>query len=541
MLFVAWYLLFLEILKKKKSQKISNFPPKNLKYPKKIYQKIREKEENMVDTVASNKEAGNTAFKKGSWNEASRCYAAALALTTETQGEDRAVLCANLSAALMKLDNIDGAVNSASEGVRYYGSYVKGQFRLAQALLAKGKRDGRIHIIFEAQKACNAAVSLNGKPDSTMSKLLRECHDALFHKAPLHGPVAITRDSLHGIGMRASRPIQPGETLLEDIPVAFSRVLHWQEAAADIVGQLSALEAKELAWVADLHDPAGDAQTVQEKLICVWDANGHSVSEIDFRIAERPKTGCAIYVSGSRINHSCMPNSVQMFCERTGKIRIRSITQINAGDEVTITYTPLHMNRSARHKKLKFECTCPRCESEKSAPPTDLVAAEELEARYEEISEMSLKSEREKDPNLRDEASRRATVLEDEAREQLGDGAAITYMACMLKCKLWAERKGALASFELLHTLTQRHMPPNFPLFVSTNIYLALHKADIETDEVVLSYLHKAFKVHRTSLGTSMHGDMDEVEFFWSRYSGELTLLEIDSLERARMLFCKVE
>ena len=488
---------------------------------------------------ARHKDTGNTAFKAGNWRAASAAYLLA-ADAAETPAE-RAVARANLSAATLKDGRPDEAAQHAAEAAREDPTYGKAFFRKGQALLQVGRAQGDIHALLLAQEALCEASRLSKASDAALVKLVGEARDAACHKARLRGPVEVCRTGTHGVGMRALRDVSAGETLLEDMPVAFSKKTHWQEAAQDIVKSLKALDKDDLRWVLRLHDPAGDGASLEEKLYCIWDANGHSVGEIDFRIDEFQKAGCAIYLTGSRVNHSCRPNAVQSFCPTTGKIRFRSIGPIKRGEEVTITYSPLHLGREARHAKLKFACVCPRCEAEAAAPaPAEDVAAAAaaIEAEYEEISGLSLRASEKNDPNVRDEAAVRADALEQRAVAELGEAHAATYMACMLKCKLWAERKGVLPSLERLHRLAMMKMPPNFPVFVSTNMYIAMHKVDCDDEEVV-GHLNKAFKVHVTAVGPSMDNEKDDIENFWARYSTELTHLEIDSLERCRMLFIK--
>ncbi|OBT87641.1 hypothetical protein VE02_02682 [Pseudogymnoascus sp. 03VT05] len=67
----------------------------------------------------------------------------------------------------------------------------------------------------------------------------------------------------------------------------------------------------------------------------------------------------------SFINHSCDPNA-HMFIER-GKLRMRSLKPIKAGDEITQTYTDLRpgvmMRRERLESEYSFTCQCNRCKN----------------------------------------------------------------------------------------------------------------------------------------------------------------------------------
>eukprot|EP01063_Lacrimia_lanifica_P024500 TRINITY_DN32397_c0_g1_i1.p1 TRINITY_DN32397_c0_g1~~TRINITY_DN32397_c0_g1_i1.p1 ORF type:complete len:522 (+),score=226.06 TRINITY_DN32397_c0_g1_i1:82-1647(+) len=517
-----------------------------------------------MEHYAERKDVGNQHFKKGEYREAVACYKQALELAGTAA--ERGVACANLSVAALKMGDVGAACEYGEQAVQEDPMSHKAHYRLGNAckqraaVLAKHDEAlplhteaSEFHVLLRAAEAFGASLALvqkgGGTVDPALRKSLNDVRDLLFRVGPQHpqtkrGAVEIFGSASHGVGMRAVRDIPAGETLLEELPVAWSnRHLEWQAAAQDIIAQATALPTATREWVTALHDNAGDAETLQEKLFCVWDANGHSVGEVDFRIGEYGKAGCALFLAGSRINHSCRPNAVQSFCEKSGKIRLRSLSPIKAGTEITITYVPLHLSRAARAKKLRFVCACPRCAAEEEEVGAE---ADSVAARYEEISAMAERAEKAKDPNLRDEAAKRVDALLTEVMNGHPKGvpvAGANFMVLLMKCKLWAERQGALPAFELLHRTVKASMPPNWPILISTHMYLGLHKAAQGVDDAeVLGHLKEAFRVHVKALGPGLRETkdldlIDEVEHFWLRYWKELSELEIDTLERCRMLF----
>ena len=68
-------------------------------------------------------------------------------------------------------------------------------------------------------------------------------------------------------------------------------------------------------------------------------------------------------MKGSAFNHSCLP-SAEFYNEGTS-LRVRSVRDISAGEEVTISYVPvtetLWDRRQALWRQYKFDCECDRC------------------------------------------------------------------------------------------------------------------------------------------------------------------------------------
>ena len=85
-------------------------------------------------------------------------------------------------------------------------------------------------------------------------------------------------------------------------------------------------------------------------------------------------TGTGLYCkAGSFFNHSCAPSAVVSFLGRT--LRIHAIRNLEAGEEVSISYTELYASRAVRQAALSankgFTCVCTRC-VEPSAGDLDL-------------------------------------------------------------------------------------------------------------------------------------------------------------------------
>ncbi|ELR05438.1 hypothetical protein GMDG_01733 [Pseudogymnoascus destructans 20631-21] len=76
--------------------------------------------------------------------------------------------------------------------------------------------------------------------------------------------------------------------------------------------------------------------------------------------------GITLDLVGSFVNHSCDPNAFVFF--EGSQLRMRSLKPINAGDEITLTYTELRegvlMRKRKLHRGYSFFCRCNRCKKE---------------------------------------------------------------------------------------------------------------------------------------------------------------------------------
>lgn len=74
--------------------------------------------------------------------------------------------------------------------------------------------------------------------------------------------------------------------------------------------------------------------------------------------------GLGVYPLAAMINHSCIPNCIQHFNDE-GVIAIRTMRNIKAGEEISISYIDIAMPTWLRRKELLksyyFHCNCDRC------------------------------------------------------------------------------------------------------------------------------------------------------------------------------------
>ncbi|XP_038249905.1 histone-lysine N-methyltransferase SMYD3 isoform X3 [Dermochelys coriacea] len=123
----------------------------------------------------------------------------------------------------------------------------------------------------------------------------------------------------------------------------------------------------------EIHDafqllPAIDIFQIFAKVTC----NCFTISN-----GEMQDVGVGLYPSMSLLNHSCDPNCVIVFEGR--QLLLRSVREIQIGEELTISYIESLMPSSERQKHLKrqycFECNCLLCQTQEK--DVDMLAGEE--------------------------------------------------------------------------------------------------------------------------------------------------------------------
>ncbi|XP_031408035.1 histone-lysine N-methyltransferase SMYD3-like [Meleagris gallopavo] len=81
---------------------------------------------------------------------------------------------------------------------------------------------------------------------------------------------------------------------------------------------------------------------------------------------EMQDVGVGLYPSMSLLNHSCDPNCVIIF--EGYQLLLRSVREIQIGEELTVSYIESLMPTSERQEQLKrqycFECDCCLCQDQ---------------------------------------------------------------------------------------------------------------------------------------------------------------------------------
>lgn len=72
-----------------------------------------------------------------------------------------------------------------------------------------------------------------------------------------------------------------------------------------------------------------------------------------------------LYEIGRTLNHSCQPNAEALFSDTSKSLMVKTLRQINAGDEITIAYVDTRTREIKRSERLGFTCRCSKCVAER--------------------------------------------------------------------------------------------------------------------------------------------------------------------------------
>ncbi|KAH9208603.1 hypothetical protein DL95DRAFT_395098 [Leptodontidium sp. 2 PMI_412] len=180
-----------------------------------------------------------------------------------------------------------------------------------------------------------------------------------------------------GKGIIVTQNITPGTLLLSEAPLIKTDVVQsLTTAEQDLENALGKLSISEQENFRTLH--TNFPENTEEKLIGIIRSNAYPLG---------PDTEVGgLFADIARINHSCLPNTVQHWDELLGKQTIYAVRPIANGEEITTCYQP--GGTSSKRKEIlkeffKFDCTCELC----SLPPDELKASDERISQAEKLDE----------------------------------------------------------------------------------------------------------------------------------------------------------
>ncbi|KAH8114078.1 SET domain-containing protein [Phellopilus nigrolimitatus] len=181
---------------------------------------------------------------------------------------------------------------------------------------------------------------------------------------PLPRPYTIKPTDSRGLGMFAVRNIALGETIVIERPVLLQPQINvcqnWEKLEEDLELMIKFLEPKDRKKLLALHNckPPSECRPIAgilrtNAILCYFSKSKFCP---DY---------AGVCLDTSRVNHSCIPNSVTSFDDKTLFVELRATRDISVGEEITITYVPELGSRADRQKELQskyyFTCTCERC------------------------------------------------------------------------------------------------------------------------------------------------------------------------------------
>lgn len=197
----------------------------------------------------------------------------------------------------------------------------------------------------------------------------------------------------------ATRDLEPGEVVLSEPPAIvfddsngyfglFNAFLNAPQETKDVIMEMHHTPITEENFATIFTDPRQQAITneirryyasasfdraallherLARALVSVMDSNAHSYStQGDDNNNEDGPNSMALYVIGSKLEHSCAPN-VSYRNTESGNLEYIAEASIQAGDRLSISYAPIvyEKPRDVRRHFLEtnkgFECLCERC------------------------------------------------------------------------------------------------------------------------------------------------------------------------------------
>ncbi|KAF1968153.1 SET domain-containing protein [Bimuria novae-zelandiae CBS 107.79] len=170
-----------------------------------------------------------------------------------------------------------------------------------------------------------------------------------------------------GLGVYATRTIEPGDIILSEPPIIHFAPSEFRDGVAyplnDITATLQAsfdaLSPGEQAQVMSLHAYMTPAEKAGDQLMAIFRSNAYTTGD-----------SLGLFPKGSRINHSCRPNTSQYWSANLGRRIVYANRHIEEGEEIYASYIPLLHPHEARQRRLDqygFKCTCSACALDQGA------------------------------------------------------------------------------------------------------------------------------------------------------------------------------
>ncbi|EFP89131.1 uncharacterized protein PGTG_14972 [Puccinia graminis f. sp. tritici CRL 75-36-700-3] len=166
-----------------------------------------------------------------------------------------------------------------------------------------------------------------------------------------------------GMGALAARNLRRGDPVQRTRPVALVAAAQpiWSTRLGRSIRRqaIDHLPLHTRAAIASLH---GQGQTEDEFISSVIEANMFATK----LFGDEATHFGALVLQGSRLNHACRPNVVYYVDHETQLLHMTAFESISMGEELTISYRSLEMDRASRQDDLQesygFRCTCSHCQ-----------------------------------------------------------------------------------------------------------------------------------------------------------------------------------
>lgn len=165
------------------------------------------------------------------------------------------------------------------------------------------------------------------------------------------GPYAIKTSPGKGQGVFTTRDVIRGERILVDKPF-FVIIKPYTSRTVLNIFECMPLDRRTKYMQLCCPDRSDDIQKTD--VMSIFEANC-------FNIGDK----AAMFLTATRFNHSCLPNTYYSWNERRHELAIHVMVDISEGEEMTICYGNPFRTRLQRRSELRiynFCCNCPACQ-----------------------------------------------------------------------------------------------------------------------------------------------------------------------------------
>ncbi|KAG6299772.1 hypothetical protein E4U45_004313 [Claviceps purpurea] len=161
-----------------------------------------------------------------------------------------------------------------------------------------------------------------------------------------------------GKGLVATQHIPKGTRILSEQPlITIPRHMELQEQRRLICQKVEALRDDQRRAFLSLHNAHPSEDSDDSVLFCIFQTNALPGAESPDNVA--------VFLEASRINHDCENNAVHNWNDNIQRHTVHAMTDIHAGEEITISYVLSTQIRIFRQTRLelayKFRCACRLC------------------------------------------------------------------------------------------------------------------------------------------------------------------------------------
>lgn len=226
------------------------------------------------------------------------------------------------------------------------------------------------------------SLSIVGTPEAAQSVVKAREHAVQVTSAPEQNGYEVRAIAKKGQGVIAKRRMAKGEVIMLDSPAII--------ASAGLPAHVSPSQGAKLFEnaVKMLHP------RTRAKVMALDGGQGAGIDGVmeknAFSCRFEDGTGdeyLCLFPEVSRINHACRPNANAKFSPRTLLMEIRALSDVEAGEEISISYGKIELNYAARQKLYSenwgFRCTCELC----TAGVSEIARSDRQRERFEHLHE----------------------------------------------------------------------------------------------------------------------------------------------------------